>query len=778
MFLSRSNRFARRHLPPSSTNTPAITSTILDLQHRTHRRCSFHDKVLVANRGEIACRVMRTCQRLKIPTVALYSVADTGALHVRMAQEAYQVGTGPAPTDSYLRQDEILDIALRSGAQAIHPGYGFLSENADFCQKVTEAGLVLIGPPASAMTAMGSKQTAKAIMEAAGVPCTPGYAGENQSSDTLRQRALEMGYPVLIKAWHGGGGKGMRLVWSDADFEASLQACQREALAAFGDSNVLLEKYLTNPRHIEVQVVADSYGNAVHLYERDCSLQRRHQKIIEEAPASDLDPQLRWELGEMGKRAAQAVGYVNAGTVEFLLSDNQFYFCEMNTRLQVEHPITEQITGIDLVEWQLRIAAGEPLPLRQDEISCVGHAMEARIYAENPARGFLPATGTVWHHRPPAPINTGLSDTGVRVDSGLEEGQAVGVYYDPMISKLIVHAETRPLALQMLLQALKQYQIAGVTTNIDFLIQCAQHPVFGRAGAVHTGFLEETQLLTALQEGVPDAALSLPQPWAQAVGALAVTLWLEGRSVETSYRRWSSPWSSHSGSWRMGGAGVRARRRLHLDDDDDAREEGRRFLECTSNRDGSLDVWVATDDHDSPLGAGNPIHVSGTWDRDRGILEAVLDRSRRVSVLCALHEDVDRGWVRVRMWLQDGAVDGAYAGALDVVHPLRPPVGSAAPTARSGVGRGGPVTAPMPGKVTRVNASVGDVVEAGDVVVVMEAMKMEHPVQSLRRGRIAELYCRPGDVVDDGAVLFLVVVEDHNESPTGGGDGDTAATSA
>jgi 3-methylcrotonyl-CoA carboxylase alpha subunit len=671
-----------------------------------------------------------------------------------MARECYLIGTGPAPAESYLRQDDIIDAALRSGATAIHPGYGFLSENAAFAQKCHDAGIVFVGPPPSAITAMGSKQTAKTLMEKAGVPVTPGYSGDNQDPDFLLSQADSMGFPVLIKAWHGGGGKGMRLVPERDQFLAALEACQREAAAAFGDPSVLLEKYLQDPRHIEVQVVCDSHGNSVHLYERDCSLQRRHQKIIEEAPASDLDPALRARLGELGRRSAEAVGYVNAGTVEFLLDTqtNEAYYCETNTRLQVEHPISEAITGIDLVEWQLRIAAGQQLPMKQEEIPCVGHAFEARIYAENPSRGFLPATGTVWHHEPPAHINTGLSpETGIRVDSGIAAGQQVGVYYDPMISKLIVHGESRPVAIAKLVDALKSYQIAGVMTNIDFLIECAQHPLFGEAGAITTGFLSKTDIVSRIQRtvGGPSSESALiPSPLAQAVGLYAATLWLEGRIVDhandSSYltRGWiTSPWSSHSGSWRMGGDAGRARRRWHW-------EDGAASVECISNRDGSLEVVGAVrTEEDVPASPPKAIHVSGSLYRD-GTMDVVLDRSLRLALHCVMQQD--REHIRVRMWPL--GVPGEHAWSLDLRHPLYP----ASSDARlQGTGQG-LVRSPMPGKISRVNCSVGDSVEEGEVVVVMEAMKMEHSIKAPCQGRILELGYNPGDVVEDGAILFLV----------------------
>ncbi len=691
-------------------------------------------KVLIANRGEIACRVIRTCQKLQIPTVALYSHADgPTCLHAQMADEAYLIGTGPHPSASYLLQEEILDIAKSTGAQAIHPGYGFLSENFNFCQRVWNTpGIAFVGPPPLAIQAMGSKSQSKAIMEKAGVPTTPGYYGdETQDADFLLARAKEVGFPLLIKAIMGGGGKGMRIVWKESEFIAALQACQRESLNSFGDDRVLLEKYLQNPRHVEVQVVADSHGHVVHLFERDCSLQRRHQKIIEEAPASDLDPELREQFGEMGKRAAQAVGYVNAGTVEFLLEGNKFYFCEMNTRLQVEHPITELVTGIDLVEWQLRIAAGEPLPIiDQSEIKSHGHAMEARIYAENPDRNFLPATGSVWHHVPPAISNTGINQEGVRVDTGIQAGQEVGVYYDPMICKLIVHDENRDMALTKLIKALKSYQIAGVPTNIDFLIACAQHEKFQTAGAINTGFLDHhlEDVLKASKSSEKSSSL------ATAVGIFVTLLHMENRigiaaPQLTKVRQRQSPWSSLSGSWRMGG---KAKRRLTLEDG--------RFVECTCHRNGSYDITVD----------GETFHVEGTFVANGGPMHVVVNHGQRIHMTTAFREDKD-GY-QIRMWpVLHGKQD--YFWKINVLNPTIP--SSLTGAAISAVGEG-TVKAPMPGKVSRILVAVGDLVTEGDVLMVMEAMKMEHTIVAPASGTIGKLNCRVDDVVQDGAILTIV----------------------
>ncbi len=457
--------------------------------------------VLVANRGEIARRVFATARRMGLTTVAVYSEADADAPHVREADIAVPIGPAAA-RESYLVPEKILAAARQAGAEAIHPGYGFLSENAEFAEAVAATGLTWIGPPPSAIRAMGLKDAAKALMAKAGVPVTPGYLGEDQSAKTLAKEAAGIGFPVLIKAVAGGGGKGMRLVTEAAAFEAALASCQREAAAAFGDDRVLLETYVTRPRHIEVQVFGDTHGHVVHLFERDCSLQRRHQKVIEEAPAPGMDAATREAVTSAAVRAAQAVDYVGAGTVEFIadasqgLKGDRIWFMEMNTRLQVEHPVTEMVTGLDLVEWQLRVAGGEPLPLTQDQITLEGHAVEARLYAENPATGFLPSIGPLVHFALPA---------GVRADSGVEEGGEISPFYDPMIAKLIAHAPTREAAIAQLGEACDEVEVWPVKTNAGFLARCLEAPDF-IAGDVDTGFIERNLAeLTAPPEPSPAA---------------------------------------------------------------------------------------------------------------------------------------------------------------------------------------------------------------------------------------------------------------------------------
>ena len=486
--------------------------------------------VLVANRGEIACRVFRTARRMGIRTIAVYSEADAKALHVREADEAVLIGPAPA-RESYLDATKVLAAAKATGAEAIHPGYGFLSENADFAEAVMAAGLVWIGPPPAAIRAMGLKDAAKSLMIAAGVPVTPGYLGEDQSPDRLQKEADAIGYPVLIKAVAGGGGKGMKKVDRAEDFADGLASARREGQSSFGDPRVLIEKYITRPRHIEVQVFGDTHGTVVHLYERDCSLQRRHQKVIEEAPAPGMDAATRQAVTDAAIKAAKAVNYEGAGTIEFIadasegLKADRIWFMEMNTRLQVEHPVTEEVTGVDLVEWQFRVAAGEPIPLKQDEIELNGWAMEARLYAEDPANGFLPSIGKLEHFVMPGHI---------RIDTGVEEGGEVSQFYDPMIAKLIVHAETREEAAEALAHAAGQVEVWPVRTNAAFVMKCLEHPRFV-AGDVDTGFIaaEESDLVAEpLSEmGVEDAAHRLrhvaagsadsaDSPWDSLTGAV------------------------------------------------------------------------------------------------------------------------------------------------------------------------------------------------------------------------------------------------------------------
>jgi len=489
-------------------------------------------RLLIANRGEIACRVMRTAKALGIGTVAVHSAIDRNARHVREADTAVDLG-GAKPADSYLLIDRIIAAAQASGAQAIHPGYGFLSENADFARAVEAAGLVFLGPPASAIDAMGSKSAAKALMEAAGVPLVPGYHGEAQDARTFRDAAARIGYPVLLKAAAGGGGKGMKVVEREEDLAEALQSARREAQSAFGDSRMLVEQYVLQPRHVEIQVFADQHGNCLYLNERDCSIQRRHQKVVEEAPAPGLTMELRRAMGEAAVKAAQAIGYVGAGTVEFLLdARGQFFFMEMNTRLQVEHPVTEAITGLDLVAWQIRVARGEPLPITQAQVPLRGHAIEVRLYAEDPQNEFLPASGTLALYHEPA------AGPGRRVDSGVREGDEVSPFYDPMLGKLIAWGESREEARQRLLAMLDETAVAGVKTNLAFLRRILAHPSFA-AAQLDTGFIERHQAdLLPAPGGLSDAF------WQAAAAAF-----IESESPQVRGDDPHSPWSARSG-WR------------------------------------------------------------------------------------------------------------------------------------------------------------------------------------------------------------------------------------
>ncbi|MGE5493383.1 MAG: acetyl/propionyl/methylcrotonyl-CoA carboxylase subunit alpha, partial [Actinomycetota bacterium] len=562
-------------------------------------------RILIANRGEIACRVIKTARRMGIRTVAVYSEADADARHVRLADEAVLLGPAAA-RESYLVADKIIAAAKETGAQAIHPGYGFLSENEEFAEACTANGLVFIGPPASAIRAMGSKSAAKALMEKAQVPLTPGYHGDNQEPAFLKEQADAIGYPVLIKASAGGGGKGMRLVERGEDFAAALASCKREAASSFGDDKVLVEKYITRPRHIEIQVFGDTFGDCVYLFERDCSVQRRHQKVLEEAPAPGMTPERRRQMGEAAVAAAKAVGYVGAGTVEFIANqDGSFYFMEMNTRLQVEHPVTEMITGQDLVEWQLRVASGEPLPLCQDQLQIRGHALEARIYAEDAAKGFLPSTGRLISLVPPS------ESLNVRVDTGVEQGDEITPHYDPMIAKLIVWDEHRDAALARMRRALADYRVAGVTTNIDFLSRLVACPAFAGAD-LDTGLIErQKDFLFPAAQPVPRDVLLVA-----AVGELLWEQHAARQAAKTSGDPWS-PWHARDG-WRMN---LSAARCINFRDGDDVHEVQVRY---------GRDEWQLTSRGETTVARGRKL------EGDRFAVE--LDNRRLIANLVAVEE--------------------------------------------------------------------------------------------------------------------------------------------
>jgi 3-methylcrotonyl-CoA carboxylase alpha subunit len=657
-------------------------------------------KILVANRGEIACRVIKTARRMGIATVAVYSDADANARHVRMADEAVHIGAAPA-RESYLAGAKIIAAARSTGAEAIHPGYGFLSENDAFAEQCAQEGIVFIGPPPAAIRAMGSKSAAKTLMAKAGVPLTPGYHGDDQDPKLLAREAGKIGFPVLIKASAGGGGKGMRRVDKGEDFAAALASCQRESKSAFGDDRVLVEQYVLKPRHIEIQVFADSFGDCVYLFERDCSVQRRHQKVLEEAPAPGMTVERRAAMGHAAVEAARAVGYVGAGTVEFIAHpDGRFYFMEMNTRLQVEHPVTEMITGLDLVEWQLRVASGERLPLAQEQLAIDGHAIEARIYAEDPDRGFLPSTGKLVHLAPPPESDR------VRIDTGVEEGDSITPFYDPMIAKLIVHAADRVGALARMRAALAQYRIVGVANNVEFLGRLIATPSFVAA-----------DLDTALIEREHDAlfpAPALPNNEVWLVAALAEVerdrAAAQGASVGAAER--GSPWRVLDG-WRLNGRSVR---RLGF-----RASETTRQVDVAALPDGrwelSLDGAIVV--------ASASLHGSA--------LNATLGEHRLTAIVVVSGE-------RRQVLVAGRSHALAFVDLLGI---------AGAEHEEEGTG----LLAPMPGKVIALLAAPGATVDKGAPLLVLEAMKMEHTISAPRAGTVKSFRYAAGDQVAEGVEL-------------------------
>ena len=663
-------------------------------------------RLLIANRGEIACRIIRTARRLGLETVAIYSEADADAWHVTLADQACPVGPAPA-RQSYLSAEAVIAAAKLSGADMIHPGYGFLSENADFAEACADAGITFIGPPPAAIRAMGGKSGAKALMARAGVPLVPGYHGDDQTDAVLDKAAQDIGFPVLLKASAGGGGKGMRVVESARDFAAALASARREAANAFGDSHMLIEKYLTRPRHVEIQVFADSCGNCIHLLERDCSIQRRHQKVVEEGPAPGMDPELRRRMGEQAVAAARAIGYVGAGTVEFLLDqDGRFFFMEMNTRLQVEHPVTEMITGLDLVEWQLRVAAGEPLPLAQEQVGHRGHAIEVRLYAEDSANDFLPAVGQLHHLRVPE------AGPHLRIDSGVRAGDRISVHYDPMIAKLVVWDDSRPQAVRRLIRALAGVEVAGLSTNAGFLHAIAAHPAF-LAADLDTGFIARHQARL-----LPDAALLESRILALASLGLLLERAAAARREAAASADPHSPWARHDG-WRL---------------NDEARET-LRF------RSGDNEYEVVLVYH--PEGyllrlAGGPMLAGGRLEAD-GRLQARLD-----------------GLVGSAGYVRLGAevtlfVDGRTI-RLTVVDPL---AGEAVEAP------GGGLLSPMPGRLTAILVEPGTTVIRGQPLAVMEAMKMEHTLRAPHDGVVTGLNYHVGAMIDEGVAVLAFAAEEE-----------------
>ncbi|MCG1042905.1 acetyl/propionyl/methylcrotonyl-CoA carboxylase subunit alpha [Mycetohabitans sp. B8] len=667
-------------------------------------------KILIANRGEIACRVAATCRRLGIHSVAIYSDADANAKHVGACDEAVHIGAAPT-AESYLRVERIIDAAQRTGAQAVHPGYGFLSENAAFAQACTAAGIELIGPPVGAIAAMGSKAAAKALMQAAAVPLVPGYHGEDQDPARLQREADAIGYPVLLKASAGGGGKGMRVVERREDFAAALTSCQREAASSFGNDRVLIEKYLVRPRHVEVQVFADKHHNAVYLFDRDCSVQRRHQKVLEEAPAPGLSDDTRRAMGEAAVAAAHAVDYVGAGTVEFIMAlDGEFYFMEMNTRLQVEHPVTEMVTGLDLVEWQLRVAVGEKLPLQQHALRVSGHAIEARIYAENPARGFLPSTGTLLHLRMPDAVEFSLGGLGspasrapVRIDSGVRQGDTITPYYDPMIAKLIVYGADRGDALARLSRALREIEIVGPHTNVQFLHRISTSEPFTHAD-LDTGLIERHR--AALFE-------RREKPVGEALALATAALLARDRGT--------SPWTALS-HWRLNGHYTQVIEWRDVERADDATIAVR--LQCDAN--GAV---LELNGEALPFA-----WWGGDGAHELGITLGVRRITARVFVDHNIFYVFSRGDAFAFEW------QNVLAHAVAAEH---------------GEGR---LSAPMPGKVIAVLAEPGVRVDKGTPLIVMEAMKMEHTLEAPAAGKVEQVLCAVGDQVADGAQLLTLEV--------------------
>jgi 3-methylcrotonyl-CoA carboxylase alpha subunit len=644
--------------------------------------------VLIANRGEIACRIARTAKRLGIRTIAVYSEADAGALHTRLCDEAYLIG-GPEPRASYLAIDHLIAAAKEARAECVHPGYGFLSENADFADACAQAGLFFVGPPAGAIRAMGLKDHAKKLMERAGVPVVPGYHGERQDAKFLREKAYQIGYPVLIKPAAGGGGRGMRRVDKHADFDAALEGAVRESQSAFGTGRVLIEKFVTSPRHIEIQVFADNRGNAVHLGERDCSLQRRHQKVIEEAPAPGMTPELRAAIGKAAVAAAKAVDYRGAGTVEFVadgtagLREGGFWFIEMNTRLQVEHPVTEAVTGLDLVEWQLRIASGEKLPLRQDEIRFAGHAIEARVYAEDPEHGFLPSTGTI--------VALEFPDV-IRVDSGIEVGNEVSPFYDPMIAKLIAHAPAREGALDRLARALDATLIAGVRTNVLFLANLCRAAAF-RGGKVDTGFIDHN--LTALGAAPRDPDWGAAARGATyLVDAIAVAAKKASAHEEDAPEDYS-PWSARDG-FQLGGS-----------------------------RETSLPILVDGENAEAVMAYGNDGPRLTVHGVEPAIDARLFQSGAQAYVL--------RAGRQTRVRIKDFATSTGDASGGDNV-----------------------IKAPMHGRVLELLAGVGDRVTFGQRLAVIEAMKMEHTLRAPFAAVVKDVPVSTGAQVIEGAPIMVL----------------------
>jgi 3-methylcrotonyl-CoA carboxylase alpha subunit len=674
-------------------------------------------KILIANRGEIACRVAATAKRLGIRTVAVYSDPDARAKHVAACDEALRIGSAGA-SESYLRIESIISAAQRTGSKAIHPGYGFLAENPEFASACTEAGIVFIGPPASAIHAMGSKSAAKDLMIQAGVLIVPGYHGSNQDADFLRSQADAIGYPVMIKAVAGGGGKGMRIVRARERFLSDVESCRREAKNSFGDDRLLIEKYVTRPRHIEIQVFADTHGNCVYLFERDCSVQRRHQKIIEEAPAPGLTQDRRIAMGQAAVKAAQAVGYTGAGTVEFIVDqEGNFFFMEMNTRLQVEHPVTELVTGLDLVEWQLLVAAGSPLPLSQDQLKISGHSIETRIYAENPEKGFIPSTGKVTVLRTPTAVEFEAARPPgqilIRVDSGVREGDTITADYDPMIAKLIVWGQDRSQALSRAQHAFSEFVVLGLHTNISFLQRLVRCSDFAEA-VLDTGLIERNQ----------DSLLSSPASVSYTTIALATAALLKREQPGGMSEDPCSPWRAASG-WRLNSTYKRSLRWL------------------VNNRE--METTVVYEPSGISLETGGttyPLTIQSVHNNDVSLTAGTLTISGQVYSEGPIHHVFESGEHTVLEWLDP----------LTHTHATETHAGE--------------LTAPMPGKIVAVHVASGDKVRKGAPLIAMEAMKVEYTIQAPTDGTIQDVLFTVGEQVTEGSELIRFMEGDAPSSPS------------
>ena len=677
-------------------------------------------KILIANRGEIACRIIKSTKKMSIATVAVYSEIDSNNQHVKMADEAYLLG-GAAASDSYLCGDKIIEIAIAAGADAIHPGYGFLSENAAFAKKCADAGVIFIGPPASAITAMGLKSEAKTLMEKAKVPLVKGYHGDNQDEGYLAKMADEIGYPVMIKASAGGGGKGMRMVDTAKDFKAALAACKRESINSFGDDKMLIERFITSPRHIEMQIFADNHDNIVHLFERDCSIQRRHQKVLEEAPAVGMTKDIRDKMATAAINAARAIGYQGAGTVEFIVASNgngdigDFFFMEMNTRLQVEHPVSEMITNQDLVEWQIRVASGEKLPLTQDQITANGHAIEIRLYAEDPDNDFLPSSGRLHH------FSTPNETRNIRVDSAVIEGDEVSVYYDPMIAKIITWGETRDTALRHMIMALTDTHIAGLNCNRDFLLRILNHDAFAKA-KLGTDFIENFKD-DILQKNADVGHDIL------AMAAIAV-IQTQQQQILSAARKSNDPYSPWNmvNSWR-----INDRAHLDITINDDVKDT---LVRCYQQND-SYSLIISSNEKSIDNIEIDNIEIDIILKNyDDGYIKAELNGKT-----IAANVIITDNNVTVTMDMR--------TKILKIIDPMD--------NADQIIVNDNNLTAPMPGKITMLHAKAGDKVKQGQPLLILEAMKMEHSIIAPKDGVISEILYAKGDQVEDGAQLVCFI---------------------